>query len=32
VAIVPLGYAAETPRRTPRRALADIVHEHPPGD
>ncbi|MBI5395625.1 MAG: nitroreductase family protein [Verrucomicrobia bacterium] len=29
VAILPVGYAAETPRRTPRRALTDIVHEHP---
>lgn len=28
VAILPVGYAAETPRRTPRRPLADIVHEH----
>jgi nitroreductase len=28
VAILPVGYAAETPRRTPRRALTDIVHEH----
>jgi len=31
VAILPVGYAAETPRRTPRRPLADIVHEHPCG-
>jgi nitroreductase len=27
VAILPIGYAAEQPSRTPRRSLGDIVHE-----
>jgi len=27
VAILPLGYAAETPHPTPRRPLADLIHE-----
>ena len=27
VAILPIGYAAEQPPRTPRRSLTDIVHE-----
>ncbi len=26
VAILPIGYAAQTPEATPRRALADLVH------
>jgi nitroreductase len=28
VAILPLGYAAENPPPTPRRALTDLVHRH----
>jgi nitroreductase len=28
VAILPLGYPAEQPAPTPRRALADLVHRH----
>lgn len=28
VAMLPIGYAGESPRRTPRRPLEDIVHEH----
>jgi nitroreductase len=28
VAMLPVGYAAETPRRTPRRRLEDLVHVH----
>ncbi len=27
VAILPIGYAAETPAATPRRALSELVHE-----
>ena len=27
VAILPIGYAAETPGATPRRSLSDLVHE-----
>jgi nitroreductase len=30
VAILPVGYAAESPRRTPRRALGEVVVEHAP--
>lgn len=29
VAILPIGYAAETPRRTSRRSLANLVHPIP---
>jgi nitroreductase len=28
VALLPIGYPAETPRRTPRRELEDLVHQH----
>jgi nitroreductase len=28
VALLPVGYAAETPRRTPRRKLEELVHPH----
>jgi nitroreductase len=28
VAMLPVGWPAETPRRTPRRALDSLVHEH----
>lgn len=27
VAILPIGYPAEQPRRTPRRSLSDLVHD-----
>jgi nitroreductase len=27
VAILPIGYPAEEPKPTPRRSLADLVHE-----
>jgi nitroreductase len=28
VALLPLGYAAESPAATPRRGLSDVVHHH----
>lgn len=31
VALLPIGYRREVPAPTPRRRLAELVHEHPPG-